>query len=618
VALVLFAAAVISLLLYTRNEARQSERSVLINDVLWAEQALHFQFEQTEDRARALATAAATGAIDPGGFHDRAMLMVNGEAGVMGLATLDLNGQVRLQAGAALPDRRSWQGALEFAAATGRPSYSRPIRLGRETLIALAVADGDARVVLLISLPRLIDRQIPWWFATKYGLTILDIDGNRLASKSNVDAGRETLNHEIPLDPPGQGLSMRVSAYRKGGNSIQQLLVASVLLLAAAVLISWWRLRRHVQRRLVAETALRSEHAFRKAMEDSLTIGMRARDLDGRIVYVNPAFCKMVGYGEDTLLGTMPPYPYWDPDGMERHQRQHEAVLAGRAPMSGYETRFRHRDGHLVDVVVYTAPLIDATGKQRGWMSSLIDVTERKRIEALTREQEAKLQQTTRLTAMGEMASTLAHELNQPLMALSSYASAAKQLAMQPEQRGLLDSTLDKIAEQAQRAAQVIRRVREFVRKRSPELEACDINDVIDDAVGLIEADAAARGIRLTAHLLAEPLVLQADRILLEQVLINLVRNGMDACADQPAERRTVTISAMATPEQLHIEVVDTGCGISPEQAAHLFEAFHTTKPMGMGIGLSICRSIIENHRGKLTFTPNPAGGAMFHFTLPR
>jgi two-component system sensor histidine kinase DctS len=345
---------------------------------------------------------------------------------------------------------------------------------------------------------------------------------------------------------------------------------------------------------------------------------MRARDMEGRIVYVNPAFCKMVGYGEDVLLGTSPPYPYWDPDGLERHQRQHEAVLAGRAPMNGYETRFQHRDGRLVDVVVYTAPLIDATGKQRGWMSSVIDVTERKRIEALTREQEEKLQQTTRLTAMGEMASTLAHELNQPLMALSSYASAAKQLAMQPEQRSLLEATLDKIAEQAQRAAQVIRRVREFVRKRSPELEACELNGVIEDAIGLIEADAAARGVRLTTALATEPVSIHADRILLEQVLINLIRNGMDACASLPADRRVVAVEVVLTPEQVEIRVVDNGCGIAPEQADHLFEAFHTTKPMGMGIGLSICRSIIENHRGKLGYAPNPAGGAIFHFSLPR
>ncbi|WP_374348696.1 sensor histidine kinase [Chitinimonas sp.] len=618
VALLCFGLAVISLLIYTRSEERAAQRSVLINDVLWAEQNLHFQFEQTEDRARALALAAANGAIEQGGFHDRAILMVNGEAGVIGLATVDLGGQLRLQAGASLPERDLWQATLEYAAATGRPAYSRPIMQGSDAVLVLAVADGDARVLVLISLAKLINHQIPWWFATKYRVSILDIAGNTIASKSRIDAGREALSHQIPLEPPGQGLSMRVTAYRMPGNTIQQLLSAAVLVLAAAVLYSWWRLRRHVQGRLTAEAALQSEHAFRKAMEDSLTVGMRARDMEGRIVYVNPAFCKMLGFSEQQLLGAGPPYPYWDPDGMERHQRQHEEVRAGRAPLSGYEARFQHRDGHKVDVLVYTAPLIDAQGVQRGWMSSLIDVTERRRIEALSRAQEEKLQQVARLTAMGEMASTLAHELNQPLMALSSYASAAKQLANQPEQRSLLDSTLDKLSEQSQRAAQVVRRIREFVRKRSPELESCQLQTLIDETLALIGSDAQSQGIRLVVHMPDKPLSLHADRILLEQALLNLLRNAMDASAGMPLERREVVLQIQVSEAQIEVAVIDRGCGIAPEQAAHLFEAFHTTKPLGMGMGLSICRSIIEKHHGTLAYRPNPDGGAIFHFSLPR
>jgi two-component system sensor histidine kinase DctS len=618
VALLLLGVALLSLLLYMRGAEQAVERSVLISDVLWAEQTLHFQFDQTEDKARAIASAAALGAMDQGGFRDRSALLLNGDSGVIGLATLDLGGQLRFQAGAQLPPRAQWQGAVDYAAATGRPAYARPQVIAGEAVVMLALAEGDARAVVMISLNRLLNRQIPWWFAAKYRLSLLDLDGRAIASKSNVEAGQETLSYQLPLDPPGHGISMRIAAYSKAGSPAQRVLLTLVAVLAAVVLFSWWRLRRHVQGRLQAEAALRSEHAFRKAMEDSLTIGMRARDMAGRIVYVNPAFCKMVGFDEAELLNTTPPYPYWDREDLARHQRQHDAVVAGLAPLDGYETRFRRKDGQLVDVVVYTAPLIDASGQQRGWMSSVIDVTERRRIEALTRAQEEKLQLTTRLTAIGEMASTLAHELNQPLMALSSYASAAKQLAQAPEQRSLLDPTLDKIAEQAQRAAQVIRRVREFVRKRTPEFETCAINSVVEDAVALIEADANNRGVRIGVSMSADGVSLRLDRILIEQVLINLIRNAIEACEGLPAEHRQVQIEVESSDVMVGVRVLDRGCGIDAEQALHLFEAFHTTKPMGMGIGLSICRSIIEHHRGKLGYVPNPQGGAIFHFSLPR
>jgi two-component system sensor histidine kinase DctS len=171
----------------------------------------------------------------------------------------------------------------------------------------------------------------------------------------------------------------------------------------------------------LAEQALRSEYAFRKAMEDSLMVGMRARDLDGRVTYVNPAFLQMVGFSAEELIGREPPMPYWAPEEMETDLLLHNKVLEGKAPHEGFEIRLMRKDGSRFDALIYEAPLIDADGRQTGWMGSIIDVTERKHAEELARQQQEKLQVTARLVTMGEMASTLAHELNQPLAAITSY-----------------------------------------------------------------------------------------------------------------------------------------------------------------------------------------------------
>ncbi len=618
IALVLFIAAVSGLLWYSAREEREAQRIVLINDVLWAEQNLQFQFDQTEERLRGIASADQERALTESDFRGRLNLLMSGNPSVIGAQVYGADGHLRFASGASLgADTAALAATIELAHATGRPTYSTLFWIGHEACVVATVPVGDEIAVALISLPRLVAQQVPWWFATKYRLTLSDADGVVLASKSRVEAGTEGLSYQLAFDPPGHGLLLRVTAYDTGSSVMQKLLIVSVVALALAVLFSWWRLRRHIQGRLAAEAALREEHAFRKAMEDSLSVGMRARDMEGRIVYVNPAFCKMVGYRQEELIGMLPPYPYWDPDALERHKHQNAAVLSGLAPLTGFESRIRHRDGHYVDTMIYTTPLIDAHGRQRGWMSSVLDITERKRSEHFTRQQEEKLQQTARLTSMGEMASTLAHELNQPLMAMSSYASAAKQLANNGEQRELLVGTLDKIADQAHRAAQIVRRIREFVRRRTPHHEPCDLNALIDDAVGLIEADARARGMRITSELDRKLPAIQADHILLEQVLINLIRNGMDASANQPAARRTIEVSSRRDGDMVQVSVADAGLGITDDAVEHLFEAFYTTKSLGMGLGLSICRSVIENHHGRLWFEPRDGGGTIFHFTLP-
>jgi two-component system sensor histidine kinase DctS len=608
VALVLFLLAMASLLWYSHREELDEQRAVLISDVLWVEQDLRFHFNQVEDKLRPLLQQPDQAER----LTQHVNFLLNNSAGLSAVQ-LWQGEQLRFgQPGAITPNLAA---ALKLAQASSHAVFSAPIKRDNEAQIAVVLHQGELSAVAWISLPRLLEQQVPWWFAHRYRLVLQDWQGQMLASKSSVDAAAAQLSYQIPLEPPGHGVSLQVTAYRVQSSLTRNLLVAAVISLALILLYSWWRLRLNLQLKLQAEAALQQEHAFRQAMEDSLAVGMRARDLQGRIIYVNPAFCRMVGYSAEELIGSTPPHPYWDPADIATHEKIIQDMLAGNAPLHGLATTVRHKDGHLVQTMVYTAPLIDASGVQRGWMSSVVDVSEQRRVEALTRKQEQVLQQTAKLVTMGEMASTLAHELNQPLMALSSYASAARELAREPQQQTLLHSTLDKIAEQAQRAARIVKRIREFVGRREMEPETTDISRMIHDAISLIAPEAKQRKIKLQIELPPILPSLQADRILLQQVLLNLINNALDACAGM--EKRQIRITAEVLEKQLQISVCDNGKGVAAADEARLFEAFYSTKPQGMGMGLAICRSIIENHHGHLWFEPNPGGGTCFRCSLP-
>jgi two-component system sensor histidine kinase DctS len=386
------------------------------------------------------------------------------------------------------------------------------------------------------------------------------------------------------------------------------------------LLLSWslWALRRDVHRRAAVERALRDEHAFRQAMEDSLHIGLRARDLDGRIVYVNRAFCEMVGWGADELVRKAPPMPYWVPEDMEQTLAAHAAVLSGKAPPDGFEMRFQRRNGERIDVLIYEAPLIDGQGRQVGWMGSVLDITERKRAAELNRQQQDRLQFTSRLVTMGEMASTLAHELNQPLSAIAGYNTAClNMLESDSIDHAELVAALQKLGRQAQRAGQIIRRIYEFVHKSDPQLAPCDINSVIVNAVDFIEPAARRRGMRIKLELGHGLPLVEGDQLMLEQVVLNLVRNGLDAMQGQLTERRVLNVRSAADGDTVRVSVADHGPGIAADCVDKLFTPFYTTKPEGMGMGLNICRSIIEFHDGRLWTEPQPDGGAVFSFTLP-
>jgi PAS domain S-box-containing protein len=413
---------------------------------------------------------------------------------------------------------------------------------------------------------------------------------------------------------------------RQGAFALGTLAVALLLL---GVL--YWRLR---EKRFVEQRAARLElerrveertrdleeaHAFRKAMEDSLLVGMRARDPEGRIIYVNPALCAMVGYSAEELLGCRPPYPYWHPEDLEKQARESDDALQGRAAPHGFESRIRHKDGHDVITMVYTAPLVDAKGARRGWMSSVVDITAHKQAEARQRDQELRLQRSARLASVGEMASTLAHELNQPLMALSNFAVAARALAASGSS-DMLGGALDEIVGQSRRASEIVKRVRAFINPQRGHYEILTMESVITHAEALLKPELQRHDVTLRLLLEDAGAPVRGDRVLLEQVLVNLIHNALHAMQDQPREAsalRGIELSARHVEHGLRITVADQGPGIPPEQLEQAFAPFFTTKPDGLGLGLNICRTIVEAHGGFMTVENRPGGGAAFSFTLP-
>lgn len=632
--IVLLLVAVLSLLwLLHRNEA-DVERSALIKDVLWLEQNLRFHFDGNEEQLQQLAQDMSNSTSQQKLFRLRAEHMMKNSPEIAQIHWFDTKRRpIDAVPTSNIPDHEVdafgppvTAKAFDLAIRLGTRQYSEPFFLeGNRAFVQMLVPIFHERritgmLALLYPLDTLLANQVPWWFTEKYKVEIVDDNNIKFATKTHI-SGNHSQSYEISFDPPGSGLLLRITNYDAPDNTMQRLLLAAIVLLAAGVFWSLWLVRDLMKKRSHAEDALREEHAFRAAMEDSLTVGMRARDLLGRVIYVNPAFCRMTGFSAAELVDQAPPMPYWAPEQLEETYAMHQTVLAGDAPPDGFEITFMRKNGERFQALVYEAKLIDGSGKHTGWMASVLDITERKRAEELARQQQEQLQFTSRLVTMGEMASTLAHELNQPLAAIASYNTGCQNLLSNgkatPQE---ILPALEKIGVQAQRAGKIIRRVHDFVRKSEPKRAPCLFGEVVEDCLGFVEAEARKRHVRIECAIPPLPAI-PADRLMLEQVLLNLIRNGMEAMSGNEQATRVLNIATDIIGSELHVSVSDCGSGIAPEIRDKLFTAFFTTKPEGMGIGLSICRSIIEFHRGRLWVEDNPlsptGSGTIFIFTLP-
>ena len=469
------------------------------------------------------------------------------------------------------------------------------------------------------------------------GVALTEVDGTRLALSGARLRGDSVATQQL-LELPGHVMMLRLDSPRSDmGLSPWGLtgLVGGLSLLLLGVL---GLLGFDMRKRLQAERELAEALAFRKAMENSLVTGLRARNMQGQITYVNPAFCELVGLSAQQLLGKGIPAPYWPPEMVDEYQRRQAVRLAGRTlPREGFESVFMRPDGTRFPVLIIEAALINAQGVQTGWMSAILDLSEQHRVEALSRASQERLQATARLASVGEMASLLSHELNQPLAAIASYATGSLNLIEHPHGQpadALPDMALAlrRIASEADRAGKVIKSVTDFVRRRenAQDLvrEQVRPDALVQAVMPLLTLQARKDNIRLQVDIASNCPPALCDRTMVEQVLLNLARNGMQAMppGSPPEESglRVLSLAVWPVPahpgserQWLQFSVTDHGLGLADDVAARLFTPFFTTKPEGMGLGLSLCRTVIEQHGGTLVHEAAEHSGTVFRFTLP-
>ena len=525
-------------------------------------------------------------------------------------------------------------------------------------LVGYTVASYSLQDVLA----ELVGKQL----ARGQSVAFTEADGTRLALHGTPSRGNRIYVAQQLLDLTGNPLVLRLESRLGLPSLFPNVLTALVTAMSLALMAVLFLLARDMRRRLRVEHDLGEALAFRKAMEDSVLTGLRARDLSGRITYVNPAFCQMVGISAKELLNHSFPSPYWPPDLADVYQQRQLVRLAGnKVPREGHESVFMRPDGTRFPVLIMEAPLINAVGKHTGWMSAILDVSEQRRIEELSRASQDRLQATARLAMIGEMASLLSHELNQPLAAISSYATGSLNLlqyqsgsnggssgsgvntpvAAAPESPATSEPAADlssdlqvamrRIAEQAERAGKVIKSVHDFVRRRDQAREAIDPKALLDAVMPLVSLQARKLSVTVVIEIDTACAPVLCDRTMVEQVLLNLSRNGMQAMqatqipgSDEPGAStpgtgarvlilRVRPAASNAHSRWVEFAVIDQGEGISAEVAEQLFTPFFTTKDEGMGLGLSLCRTVIEQHGGFLGFAAVLPRGTIFSFTLP-
>ena len=481
--------------------------------------------------------------------------------------------------------------------------------------------------ILTYGLQEMLNEKLGNSFGLRNEISFTEPDGTRLAIAGSQSRGLRLFTSQQLVNLPGNTLVLRMDGRRGEPNLFPNVLTALVTAMSIALITVMILLAKDSRRRLKAERDLAEALAFRKAMGDSLVTGLRARDLEGRITYVNPAFCQMVGFEAEMLIGRNAPMPYWPPEMVDEYKQRQAIRLAGHLPpREGFESVFMRQDGRRFPVLIIEAPLISVQGIQTGWMGAVIDISEQRRIEEVSRAGQERLQATARLATVGEMASLLSHELNQPLAAIASYANGSLNLLKDPL---AVPQTLDdvhmalrRIAEQADRAGRVINSVHDFVRRRDQAREAVRPQVLFDAVAPLVQLQ--ARKLQVVVRTQIEPQLPEVvcDRTMVEQVLLNLARNGMQAmdkpdCSDRRLLLRARRAASNADHAWVEFSVTDVGEGISETVASQLFTPFFTTKSEGMGLGLSLCRTVVEQHGGHLEFETLAPKGTVFRFTLP-
>ena len=608
---------------YKSDSTDRDERyATMIADALSSEAQLRGKLDLEFARAQNLAQQLPTLGRSPAALAATPEVIEGLRLLWLSVTWLDSNNRIV----AAVPDQmpQSQQKAGDLAEGPGLSSH-------------LTVMQGSEKLVVRYSPAVLLRKSIPWWLTRKYEVQLIDSSEQVIASVDEAPTRIDAGNHEsykvvVGSNTPGAylpgaylELTLR-ETHPPLWRTLPIVLICGFLLL---MLVATFLLRRQVRRISRAEGAWRTEAAWREAMEDSALVGLRARDAQGRILYVNRTFCDMVGLPAEKLIGLLPPMPYWPPDAIEEVTLRNQRNLAGKAPREGYEALWCHQDGRRLNVMVFESPLIDADGKQTGWMGSIIDITARKQLEERERHQTEAMAYQSRLTTLGEVASALAHQLNQPLTAIMGYNMGMQRMLSDAGYGNqAVINALKQQGDQAAEAGKIVKRIREFLTRRAPQRESCDLVQVARRAVELVQRDLSKQQIQVqwalpsalaASHAAPLPQVF-ADPILMEQVLINLIRNAADALGGTAGvgSPGIIRIAASKSGERfVRMDVEDNGPGLNGRTTEQLSAPFYSTKSDGMGMGLAICRSVIEVHHGGMDAGASSLGGARFSFTLP-
>ena len=798
----LFLAAIISAFWYLRNEEIERETESVKRDTELTQQQIGLRLIQNQEALIRMARDLVERESDPEEFVAQAVAFARERPELTHLSWLDARRRVRASHWAMLfqsgngsapaepmlpadTPRQVAQINGQSAVQTADPSEPeltfRAARSTRSPAYSRGFLDNSGSAVFQLHVPlvsrnafsgvliveysvdALVRHFVPADVAQRHMISVVNENDKVLAATVTPMPGqtgrRASIVSDAPLTPSLNGLLLRGQGWRTSIGLVNNTLFWMVL--ALSVLTVWMLLGtwRHVRRRSQIQGALVQETNFRRAMENSMPTGMRAMDLEGRVTYVNAAFCQMTGFSNAELVGRLPPYPYWPPDRIEENGRLLRQELQGRSPSGGIEVKVMRKEGAIFDARMYISPLIDPKGQQTGWMTSITNITEAKRIrdqlsasherfttvlesldasvsvlsvqqgellfvnrsyrlwfggdarghqqlaggvagvapfgvdggddsdpmsglptqeltetganprevfieglekwfdvrarylqwtdgrlaqmliatditarlraEEQSAAQADKAQVTSRLVTMGEMASSVAHELNQPLTAITNYCNGmVSRVKAETIKQDDLIAALQKTARQAERAGQIIHRIRAFVKRSEPKREPAEARQIVEDAVELAGIELRRRNVAIHTYLAQRLPVIMVDPILIEQVLLNLLKNAAEAIDGEklPTQRRHIELRVVPryTPEEggvIEFSVTDMGPGIKEDVMDRLYEAFFSTKAEGLGIGLSLCRSIIESHRGRMKaqnlYNGPQAIGCRFSFTLP-